>query len=77
VQRLFFDVLGAASSSYDYHGHAVKNSDEARDRAELIAMDLGHSETEDWAGFEVRVRDASGATLFSVPVRTPPGQLVA
>lgn len=45
--------------------------------AELIAMDLCHSETEDWAGFEVKVRDPSGATLFCVPIRTPPEQLVA
>jgi hypothetical protein len=69
MTRFFFDFFSAASHFYDYHGRTFSVSAEARDMAELIALDLACSDTGNWAGYEVRVRDTAGVTLFSIPVR--------
>jgi len=67
--RLFFDVLQQdPPPSYDYHGHYFSKPEDATQMAELIAADLGCSETGNWAGSHVQVRNAAGETLFSVPV---------
>ena len=67
--RLFFDVLKQKSHAYDYHGGEFGRPEDAGQMAELIAADLGISETDDWVGSQVVVRNAAGETLFSVPVR--------
>ena len=66
--RYFFDVLGAKSRAYDFHGHYFDKPEDASNMAELIAMDLGCTESDDWAGSHVQVRNAAGDTLFSTPV---------
>ena len=68
MKRFFFDLVGATSCSYDYQGRLFYDVERAFEMAEAMALDLGCSETEDWRGFEVHVRDAAGANLFSIPV---------
>jgi hypothetical protein len=68
MEPFFFDLLGTTSSSYDYHGRHLGSPYEARDLAEMMALDLSCSETEDWVGSKIKVRDAAGTTLFSIPV---------
>jgi hypothetical protein len=66
--RLFFDVQHQDSRCYDYRGGDFGKPEDATQMAELIAAGLGSSETDDWAGSQVHVRNAEGETLFSVPV---------
>jgi uncharacterized protein DUF6894 len=66
--RLFFDVVKQNAPSYDFHGREFGLPEEAAQVAELIAVDLGSSETDDWVGSHVHVRNTAGETLFSVPV---------
>ena len=66
--RLFFALLKQESPSYDFHGHDVGKPDDAARIAELIAADLGCSETSEWVGAQVVVRDIVGQLLFAVPV---------
>ena len=66
--RLFFDVLQQDFRCYDYHGCDFGRPEDATLTAELIAVGLGCSETDDWAGSHVQVSDAAGETLFSVPI---------
>jgi Domain of unknown function (DUF6894) len=67
--RLFFDVLSQQSQSYDFHGGEFCTPEDATQMAELIAADLGISETSDWVGSQVLVRNDAGEVLFLVPVR--------
>ena len=66
--RLFFDVLKQQSPTYDFHGHFFHRPEDAAQMAELIAADLGVSDTDDWVGALVQVRTATNEMLFSVPV---------
>jgi len=66
--RLFFDLLKHESPNYDFHGHHVRKPDDAAQIAELIAADLGWSETSEWVGSQVVVRDTAGKMLFAVPI---------
>jgi hypothetical protein len=66
--RLFFDVQRQDSYCYDYRGGDFGSPEDATQMAELIAVDLGCSETDDCAGSQVKVRNVAGETLFSVPV---------
>ena len=66
--RLFFDLLKGESPSYDFHGHDVGISDDTAQIAEIIAADLGCSETSEWIGAQVVVRDIVGQLLLAVPV---------
>ena len=50
---------------------AVAAAEQARELAELIALDLECSDDSDCAGSEVQVRNIGGTCLFSVPVREP------
>ena len=68
MTRLFFDVVSTQSRTYDFHGRNFSRPEEAAHMAELIAMDLGCSETDDWNGSHVQVWDATGDMLFLVPV---------
>jgi len=66
--RFFFDVLSQNSRTYDYHGREFVRPEDAAQMAELIAADLGVSDTEQWVGSQVQVRNADNETLYTVPV---------
>ena len=66
--RLFFDVIKQQLPCYDFHGRDFSRTEEAAQIAELIAVDLGCSETDDWVGSVVTVRNSTGETLYAVPV---------
>ena len=66
--QFFFDVLNLQSSIYDFHGRYCDKPEYAVEMAELIAIDLGSSATDDWVGSQVQVRNVAGETLFSIPV---------
>jgi hypothetical protein len=68
MQLLFFDIVSPKCRSYDYHGRKFSSPEDAAELAETIAMDLGCSETADWAGSQVQVRTATGDMLFFAPV---------
>jgi hypothetical protein len=68
MNRFFFDIVSVQSHQYDFRGRHFLRSDDAVKMAELIAMDLGSSETDDWKGSHVKVRDTAGQTLFSIPI---------
>jgi len=68
MKRLFFDVIGAEARNFDYEGRRFNHSDEAISVAQLIALDLGCSETKDWMNSQVQVRNEAGETLFSIPI---------
>lgn len=66
--RLFFDVVNEQTASYDFHGREIDKAHEAAHLAELVATDLACSEDDDWVGSQVQVRNATGETLFAIPV---------
>ncbi len=66
--RLFFDVVKQQTPTYDFHGSDFRRPEDAAQMAELIASDLGCSENNDWVGWQVKVRNVAGETLFAVPV---------
>lgn len=67
--RLFFDVLSQQSRTYDFQGRDFGRPEDATQMAEFIAADLGVSDTDDWAGSLVQVRNAANEILFSIPVQ--------
>jgi hypothetical protein len=69
MKRYFFDVAARAFVQYDYVGREFEQPDKANELAELIALDLGCSGDETWAGAEVRVHNAHGNRLFAVAIR--------
>lgn len=68
MTRLFFDLVGPKTRSFDFHGRYVRDTQEAEEHAQVLSMDLSCTDSEDWRGAEVEVRDVSGRRLFSVPV---------
>lgn len=68
MKRCFFDIVSAHFRSYDYRGRNFSKSEDAARAAELFALYLGCSETDDLVGSQVQVRTAAGDVLFSVPV---------
>ena len=66
--RFFFDILKPHSRSYDYQGREFVRPEEAAHMAELIAADLGVSDTDDWSGSLVQVRNAANEMVCSIPV---------
>jgi hypothetical protein len=69
MKRFFFDVSYKTHVQYDYQGRDFPGAEQARELAELIALDLGCSEDNNSAGSEVQVRNIGGTCLFSVPIR--------
>lgn len=67
--RFFFDILKPNARSYDYQGREFVRAEEAAHMAELIAADLGVSDTDDWTGSLVQVRNAANEMVFSIPVQ--------
>ena len=71
MQRYFFDVSTESYVQYDYRGRVFPDADQARQLAELIALDVECIEGDDLVSTEVQVRDIAGKHLFSVPIREP------
>jgi len=71
MKRFFFDVSFQNHVHYDYQGRDFAQPEQARELAELIALDLECSSDSDMPGTEVQVRNITGACLFSVPIRQP------
>jgi hypothetical protein len=71
MKRFFFDVAAQSQLQRDYQGRQFEKPEQARELAELIALDLECSDDGRWAGAEVQVHTDCGARLFSVPVRSP------
>jgi hypothetical protein len=70
MKRFFFDVSYKTYVQYDYQGRDFARPEQARELAELIALDFECSES-DTPGSEVQVRNIGGTCLFSVPIRQP------
>ena len=68
MKRFFFDVSFKTYVQYDYQGRDFAQPEQARELAELIALDLECSDNET-PGTEVQVRNVGGTCLFSVPIR--------
>jgi hypothetical protein len=68
MTRLFFDLVGPTTKSFDYHGRYFHHPEEAHEHAQVLSLDLSCTDTEEWRGAEVEVRDVAGHRLFSVPV---------
>jgi hypothetical protein len=68
MKRFFFDVSFKTHVRYDYQGRDFAAAEQARELAELIALDLECSDDRD-SGSEVQVRNIGGTCLFSIPVR--------
>ena len=66
--RLFFDIFSQHSRDYDFHGRDFSRTEDAAQIAQLIAVDLGCSETADRIGSHVQVSNGAGQKLFSIPV---------
>lgn len=71
MQRYFFDVSSSSHIQYDYTGRDFSNADQAKQLAELIALDVECTEGDELTATEVQVRDIRGHHLFSVPIREP------
>ena len=69
MKRFFFDVSFKTHVHYDYQGRDFAQPEQARELAELIALDFECSEDSDDLGSEVQVRNVGGTCLFSVPIR--------
>jgi hypothetical protein len=68
MKRFFFDVSFKTHVLYDYQGRDFAAVEQARELAELIALDLECREDSDCAGSEVQVRNVGGTCLFSIPI---------
>jgi hypothetical protein len=68
MNRYFFDVACRMRVHYDYQGRDLERPDQARDIAELIAIDIECTDNSGAAGMEVQVRNAVGQKLFVIPV---------
>jgi hypothetical protein len=69
MQRYFFDVAARTYVQYDYHGREIHKPEQARELAELIALDIECTDGDDLSGAEIQVRNVSGEHLYSVPIR--------
>ena len=68
---LLFAVAAQSCGQYDYRGREPGKSGQARELAELFALDIECIDGGDLAGTDVRVRNVSGQQLNSVPIRRP------
>ena len=68
MTRLFFDLVGPADRSIDFHGRYCRDPKDAHEHAQLLSLDLNWTDFEKWQDAEIHVRDAAGSRLFSVPI---------
>ena len=66
--RFFFDYTTRGRSLYDYSGDEFRTLQSAIEFAEAIAEDLRHRLANDWAGWQVEVRNSEGIRYLSLPV---------
>jgi hypothetical protein len=69
MKQFFFDVAVQTDVRYDYQGRNFTDLEQARNFAELVALDLGC--TVETQANEVQVRDIRGQQLFVVPIKQP------
>jgi hypothetical protein len=70
MQRYFFDVGTKGQIQYDYKGCDLSDSDQAKRLAELVALDVGCTQSDESDAVEVQVRDVKGRHLFSIPIQS-------
>ena len=66
--RWFFDLVGPADRSIDFHGQYFRDPKEAHEHAQLLSLHFSCMDLEKWLDAEVQIRDAAGSRLFSVPI---------
>jgi hypothetical protein len=71
MSKYFFDLIWCDQRAYDYQGRDFSAPAEARDMAELIALDLEIEADARWAGWAIDVRNANNEHFFTIPVRGP------
>jgi uncharacterized protein DUF6894 len=71
MNRFFFDIVSKTHVYHDFRGRDFARPEEARELADLIALDLECTESGDCAGSEILVRDIKGEQLFYVRVGEP------
>ena len=71
MTRFFLGSTTKEQSLLDYGGHEFRSSQAAIQFAEAIAQDLKHSLAENWRGWNVEVRNATGMRLLSLPLDSP------
>jgi hypothetical protein len=71
MTRFFFDYTAKEQSLPDYGGHEFPGCGTAIGFAQASAHDLKHSLSENWRGWCVEMRNATGLQLRSVPVNSP------
>ena len=71
MNRYFFDVASKSYVQYDYRGRDLERPEQAREMAELIALDIECTDDDVSTGAEVQVRNVGGQKLFSIPIRDP------
>jgi hypothetical protein len=71
MKKFFFDVSFQDHVRYDYRGRDFAQPEQARELAELIALDIECEDNDNVVGLEVQVRNVGGKCLFAVPVRQP------
>jgi hypothetical protein len=69
--KYFFDRIWHDQAEYDFQGREFAAPAEARELAELIALDLEIEADDRWAGWAVDVRNAHNERFFTIPVRGP------
>jgi hypothetical protein len=68
MNQYFFDLVREGASQYDYRGRLFADPEKARGLAELMAIDLAIEADGSWLGWSIKVCNAKGLHLFSVPV---------
>ena len=68
MTRYFFDFTAQGQSLYDYEGDVFLNPKGACQYAEVVALDLKHRLSGEWADWAVEVRDAKGRKFMSLAV---------
>jgi len=71
MSKYFFDRVSQGRAEYDYHGRAFPTPENARELAELIALDLEIETDGRWSGWSIDVRNTYGERFFMIPVRGP------
>ena len=71
MNRYFFDVMAHSHVHYDFKGRDFERPEQAREIAELIALDIECIDLDASAGMEVQVRNVAGDKMFSIQVRDP------
>ena len=75
MQRYFFDVAARTYVQYDYHGRDIHKPEEARELAELIALDIECTDGDDLVGAEIQVVVIPGVRSRSPESMTTTGSM--